>query len=206
MPLIIFNAALAFAAAASEGQAWAYVPAARDSRSLWGFEVIAPPTEGVVTLVGADRLAAVRQSELRRVFAVEIRDPQDTCADAPPADGRTAPAVPAEAHWPDAHGRIAAGPAAQGGAPAIPGVRNPWEVRDVAKSAVKEIVFACGGIVVGGEGGAVAILNGRIVKQGDSVDGFSVAGVLATGVLLERNGSCFVIPKGRPTTVAVSGG
>ena len=60
--------------------------------------------------------------------------------------------------------------------------------------------------ITGGGGGPVAILNGRIVQQGDSVGEFTVAGVLANGVLLVRNASYFVIPRGRHTTIVAAGG
>lgn len=204
--VIIFSAAFAFAASASDEEAWAYVPAARDSRSLWGIRLPVPPTERVVTVIGADRLAGVLESLPRRTFAIEIGDSQDERGDEPLSNESTVSPVPAEACWPDVHGRIAAAPINQSGTPAIPGVRNPWEIRKHARTAEREIVFECGGLVIGGEGGAVAILNGHIVKRGDLVGEFNVVRVFASGLLLGVNGSCFVIPMGRPITVAISGG
>jgi hypothetical protein len=85
-------------------------------------------------------------------------------------------------------------------------VRNPWEVRIRPKSAGKDAVFLCGGIVSGGDGGPVAFLNGRVVRKGDAVGKFSVARVLASGVLLEVDGSYYVVPCGRRTTITGAGG
>jgi len=85
------------------------------------------------------------------------------------------------------------------------GIRNPWEVRSGKKPVAKEILFECGGVVTGGEGGPVAIVNGRITRRGDLLGEFTVAGILPCGVMLERNGSFIVIPRGRPTEVVVSG-
>src|SRR5208283_5413796 len=113
MPLLIFNVVFAPAALAADGQAWAYVPAGRDSQSILGFVLPVPPAEGVVTLVRGDRLAAVRQSVPGRVFAIEISDLRDRRVDILPSYESTASAVPAEAHWPDAHGRIVVLPSEQ---------------------------------------------------------------------------------------------
>jgi hypothetical protein len=75
-------------------------------------------------------------------------------------------------------------------------------VRTHAKSSSEDSVFLCGGFVVGGEGGPVAILNGRLVKRGSTLGGFAVSGISAVGVVLERNGSFFVLPFGRRTSIA----
>jgi len=203
--LIILGAVFGPPALGSDGQALAFVPASRDTRSFEGFELLDPPSEGVVKLVGADRVVAEQHAETHRVSSIEISIPRDGDADTAPLDGSAVPGIVAKAHWPDAHGRITVGPIENGSMPAIPEIRNPWEVRVRAKVDGKDIVFDCGGIVIGGEGGAVAILNGRIVRRGDSLGEFRIAGVIPSGVALERNGSYIMIPKGRPTTVAIVG-
>jgi hypothetical protein len=110
------------------------------------------------------------------------------------------------ARWPDAQGRIFVDPSGQGIEAAPAGLRNPWEIRTLQRAVGKDIEFDCGGIIAGGEGGPVAILNGRIVRKGDSVGEFAVAGVLSNGVLLVRSASYFVIPRGQRTTVVGAGG
>jgi hypothetical protein len=69
-----------------------------------------------------------------------------------------------------------------------------------------ETAFLCGGIVAGGEGGPIAIVNGHVVRQGDTLGHFGVARVIADGVLLQRGGSYFVIPLGRRTIVSTTDG
>jgi hypothetical protein len=79
-------------------------------------------------------------------------------------------------------------------------------VRVRPKPAGNDIVFACGGIVVGGEGGPVALLNGSVVKKGDALGKFRVAGVLSGSVLLGKGGILFVIPLGKSITVSTVDG
>jgi hypothetical protein len=157
-----------------------------------------------VTLIGADPIAAPLPAEERKVFTIEIPRPPEERINPPPSAGTTAPAIPAEAYWPDAQGRIIAAAKQQVNGSKGAWIRNPWELRIVPKALGRDTVFECGGIIIGGEGGSVAILNGRISRRGDLLGGFSLVAVLANGVMLERNGSYFVIPKGRRITVTTS--
>lgn len=207
-PLFAFVvcAVLVPAVSASEGVAWTYVPAAREVRSPGSITLPDPLSESAVILVGSDPMAAAAPSGPLRVFAVEISESHPGSASAPSSQGLAALAVPVSARWPDAQGRIAAGPSGQGIEATPAGLRNPWEIRIVQRDVEKDVEFDCGGIITGGGGGPVAILNGRIVQQGDSVGEFTVAGVLANGVLLLRSASYFVIPRGRHTTIVAAGG
>jgi len=207
MPKLVLCALIWHAARASDGAAWAYVPAARDGRPFAGIAIPNAPSESVVTLLGVSPLAATARLEPRRVFAIEIQWLQDIHgADFHSLEKSTSVSIPAGALWPDAKGRIVAGLPEKGGVSKSVGIRNPWEVRIAPKDAGKDTVFVCGGIIIGGGSGPVAILNGRIARQGDFLGDFRVAGVLANGALLERNGSYFVIPKGQRTTVTTSDG
>jgi hypothetical protein len=42
------------------------------------------------------------------------------------------------------------------------------------------------------------------VKRGDAVGTFGVVGILADGVLLERGGAYFVVPRGKRTVIATA--
>jgi len=192
------------AISSSDGETWAVVPAARDGRARSAIVLPDTPSEGVVVLLGSDRASVAMESGRNRVYSVDLVDPPAGSVQTPPSPESAGPTVPAEAQWPDAHGRIVASHTALGGPSTAPGIRNPWDVRVPSGAAPKEVLFECGGIVSGGEGGRVAILNGRIVRRGDSLGEFGVAGVLASAVMLERKGSFFVIPKGRATTVAIA--
>ncbi len=196
---ILFLGAIGSARLARCESAWTYLPASIEARPLEAFAVAEAPTDKVVTVVGTNPIVAHRNLEPLRVFAVEIPLPSGELTEqALPA------AFPEGAYWPDASGRIAAVPALP--ADTHRGLRNPWEVR-VHKGAVgMETVFLCGGIVAGGDAGPIAILNGHIVRQGDALGRFGVAKVIAAGVILERNGSYFVIPRGIRTTISTVGG
>jgi hypothetical protein len=206
MPSLILTAMLGPAAPDSNEKAWSYVPAAHNAQSITGLVLSGPPTESIVTLVGTVNAAAVSATVPRDVFAFGIPSlPEGRVAPSPTRESTTR-TVPAEARWPDAQGRIVTGPSKQGSPPKIAGIRNPWEIRIYPKVVGGDTVFQCGGIITGGDGGSVAILNGRIVRRGDSLGEFSVASVVASGVMLERNGSYFVIPLGRRTTVSTADG
>jgi hypothetical protein len=184
---------------------WTYVPASLQARSLEAFAVPAETTEKVVAYVGAIAPPVAVTPNPGRVFGFDFPTPSpEETVSAQPVTA-VPRAVPNGAHWPDSGGRIAAVPPASRDAK-DPGIRNPWEVRVRRMTAPKDISFVCGGIVAGGDGGAIGILNGRIIKKGDSVGRYIVADVLPIGVLLERDGSYFVIPRGARTTITTAGG
>jgi hypothetical protein len=205
-PFIPLLAALGLSNPALGEPGWAYVPASREACTLG---VIARPflaTEGVVCLVGADQACAVAPPEPRHVLRFE-----PSVAPGYPVDGSLEPnsdhrSVPEGALWPDASGHIVAASRAAGGSLPAASRRNPWEVRAHAASRQSDTVFLFGGIITGGEGGPVALLNGRVVRRGDVLGGFSVVAVLAAGVVLESRGTCFVVPRGMRTTVTTVDG
>jgi hypothetical protein len=202
---MVFFAALSILRPSRGDSLWTYVPASLERRPLETFAIAETPTEKVVTVVGADRPAPHPHSEPLRVFSVDIPVPSPGRDDQPPPPGAAAAAFPEGAHWPDATGRIVAAPPAPTASKGAV-LRNPWEVRIHSGPAGVDTLFVCGGIVAGGEGGSVAILNGHVVRRGDTLGRFGVARIAAVGVVLERDGSYFVIPLGRRTTITFSGG
>lgn len=204
-PILLVVALFACAQASGES-AWAYVPASLDARTLEAIAVPNPSTEASVRLVGAGPAGLEPPVELHRVVAVDIYPPQAADNDGRPSVGSTECAVPEGALWPDSRGRIAAVLPDPSGPAKGEVIRNPWEVRIHSKSAGNDTVFACGGIVVGGEGGPVALLNGSVVKRGAASGEFRVIGVLSNGVLLGRGGLFFVIPLGKSVTVSTVDG
>lgn len=199
---VLLAAALFITARVSAESTWAYVPSSLDARSLGTLVVSQPPTEAVVSLIGDVPAHRCSPLEERRVFSISIpgRD-EDQNAGHRQTELAASP-IPEGARWPDSSGRIIA----SSEVPVIPskstGVRNPWEVRIHAKSASAETVFMYGGVVAGGIGGPVAILNGHLVKRGDILGDFQVAGILSNIVLLSRCGVVFVLPLGRCTTIS----
>jgi len=161
--------------------AWTYVPASHDGRALDSYAIADVPTDRVVTVVGAAPRGAHRGMEPLRVFALEFPVPSGVDHEqAMPVESRDE--YPEGARWPDASGRIAAPPSSPNDRSR--GLRNPWEVRIHAGPAGADSVFLCGGVVVGGDGGPIAFVNGRVVRKGDALGRFAVARVLAAGVVL----------------------
>ncbi len=158
-----------------------------------------PESFGMITVVGSTMEEGARDGAPPRVFAVEVADMR---AEVAAAAGVTEHEIPRNVRWPDAHDRIEAGLAGDAAGRGAPGARNPWEVRPRPKGTAAETVLFCGGVIEGDGVDPVAILNGRVVRRGDAVGAFSVEGVAATGVVLERNGAFFMIPLGRRTTLS----
>jgi hypothetical protein len=182
---------------------WALVPSSREARSLDSFAVPEAPTEKVVSYVGPISSPSVQGEPLPTLsFGIPAQAEKRTGA----AQGPKAPqyAIPEGAHWPDSDGRIAAPPAVAREGPIAPGMRNPWEVRAHGASQRMDTVFVFGGVVAGGDGGPVGILNSHIVRLGDSLGIYRVAGILGKGLVLEAAGSYFVVPRGARTIISAA--
>jgi hypothetical protein len=67
-----------------------------------------------------------------------------------------------------------------------------------------DTVFVFGGLVAGGDGGPVGILNSHVVRPGDLLGSYRVAGILAKGLVLEADGSYFVVPRGARTIISAA--
>jgi hypothetical protein len=197
---------IAAARFARADSAWTLVPASLGTRSLETVAVADAPTEDAVVVVGVGLKDSAPPSDPLNVVAIDIPTASRASEGKTTAIESSARALPEGAHWPDADGRIGAVQAANEDAPQALDIRNPWEVRVHGAFIGTDTVFLCGGIVAGGAGGPIAILNGHIVKQGDTLNRYRVGQVMADGVLLEKNGSYFVIPRGRRTTIAAVDG
>jgi lipoprotein-anchoring transpeptidase ErfK/SrfK len=182
---------------------WALVPASRESRSLDSFTVPEVPTEKVVRYVGSAPSSS-RNSVLLPTVSFGISAQAERRSDTPQTAKAAQYAIPEGAHWPDSDGRITAPPAVLREGPIASGVRNPWEVRADGASQRMDTVFVFGGVVAGGDGGPVGILNSHIVRPGDSLGIYRVAGILAKGLVLETGGSYFVVPRGARTTISAA--
>ena len=200
--LLLLGAAVAPSGYPSGEGALAFVAAAEDAPAVGTLALPLSLDDSVVRLVATRSLAGPSSPRAGRVQSVPIPVPESPppATDAPPRMAETP--FPPEARWPDSRGRIAL-PSAEAAPPA--GVMsNPWVVRIARKLLERQTVFECGGSIIGGEGGPVAILNGRNVRPGDSLGEFRVVQIHAEGVLFERGGSFFVIPGGRRATVSVA--
>jgi hypothetical protein len=156
----------------------------------------------VIRLVDVIPSNAIRSTVARRVFAFDITKPADCTRGVTLIAGEEP--IPAESHWPDSHDRITVGPPERGNMQVGAGIRNPWEVRVHSRSPEEETVLTCGGIIGAGDGNSVALLNGRLLRRGETLGEFNIAWVRANEVVLERNGTYLVIPRGRRVTVTTT--
>jgi hypothetical protein len=186
-------------ASAQDEVRWADVPASPGASRVGFLSVPYAPTEGDVRLVEA----APQSNEMTRkpvpVFSVELE--ASSGSHLPAKD--TAPDYPDGTRWPDSFGRIEAVLTKPGIAPLGGSVRNPWQGRVNPKSKGSENAFQCNGLIIGGEGGSIAFLNGRIVKRGDDVGKFRVSGIFAEGVVVESAALYFMIPVLRRTSISI---
>jgi len=199
---ILLAAVFCVAARVSGESTWTYVPSSPDARSLGTLAVSQPLNEAVVRLIGANPATRGPVLEALRVYSIEMPN-SDKFRDTehPPKEPSASP-IPEGARWPDSSGRIMAALQEPAGRASESAIRNPWEVRILAKLASTETVFACGGVVLGGSEGPIAIVNGHLVKRGDALGVFRVASILSNVVLLARGALVFVLPLGRSTTIS----
>jgi hypothetical protein len=193
--------ALGIAPGAFAAPGYAYVPASLETHVLGFLSIPEAPSEHEIVFVGTPK-APPPAIAPRRVFAFGIaahaeRDAEPNAAPKPERSG-----VPSRAQWPDAGGHIVVADP-RGSDPAGEGGANPWVSRERTRHAPHSLTFTCGGIIIGGDLGPIALVNGRIVKRGDTLGSFSVAGVSREGAVLEWGGSLYVIPMGRVTTVTL---
>lgn len=189
---------LVFATVDSGQEIWAFEPAQRNVSFANGIEIAGPISGNVIKVVGS--VATVGR---RRLAVLSFGIPRLT------NDGdhhelkraSNVAEIPSDAIWPNADGTINSFPRNGGALAGVAQSRNPWERRVAKRPHEETAIFSCGGAIVGGSGGNIAILNGRIVRRSDIVGEFRVATILAAGVVLDRNGSLFVIPLGRRVTI-----
>jgi hypothetical protein len=174
---------------------WAYLPALRENPTLGVVEVPGPLDESAIRLVGRSAAGAEAASPASPVLALAVgawKGPEGSLSTFPP-----------DARWPGADGRIVL----QGPLPVAraSGLRNPWEIRAARTAAERESAIECGGTIIGGDGGPVAIVNGHPARRGDSLGDFRVVKIRPEGILLERQGAFIVVPSGRRAIVIVPG-
>ncbi len=186
---------------------WAPVAADPHRVALEGIVIPTPPGPEVVRLVGTPvGPEAALSKPVWRMADTAWASPAagGAAATVPARRGEPEVAVPADAIRLESSDRLygEAGPA--GGTAPSAAPRNPWEVRWAVRPKATHYALACGGILVGGEGGPVAWVNGRVVRRGDRLGPFRVEGVRREAVLLELRGVRYLLPRGRTATIALT--
>jgi hypothetical protein len=184
--------------AAQCGPIWAYVPADRGAPQTGSIETAYPQLENVVKVIG--EVATIERPNLP-VNSFAIPEPVEGGSDESQKAGPDESAIPANAFWPKANDTITFVPPVVREPSGVTRIRNPWESRVGKRSHNDSTVLSCGGIIVGGNGGNIAMLNGHIVKRGDIIGRFVIDRVLPAAVVLDRDGAPFVIPLGRHVTI-----
>lgn len=180
---------------------WATVPAIPNSQSLGRIRTPMQFPDNLICNVESADSSAGAARELSSFGGSEITNRND------PAFRETdlvEPPVPLNALWPDKNGTIVVTPLnVRNGAFEC---RNPWEICSSGLSNHDASTLKSGGTVVGGAGGAVAFVNGRIVRRGDVIGVFEVLSVLPIGIVFKGGGVFFVVPRGRCVVVKSADG
>jgi hypothetical protein len=157
-----------------------------------------PSADGLVRLIAPTAPPPASQP---RVFVVNIEDLKRSDSIDQKSNDRLTRAIPLDTLWPDGNGIVVlpAQNCENGVNKSLQ--RNPWEICRPVSAAGNGFKFLCGGVIIAGAANGVAILNGRIVKQGDELGVFEVAGVAPAGVILRKKSALFVIPRGCNVTV-----
>jgi hypothetical protein len=185
---------------------WAPVAADPYRTALEGIAIPASPGPEVVRLVGSPtREGPAPPKPVWRMSDREWAAPAaESAAGAVAAHGRESEiAAPADAIRLDSSDRVYGEASPAGGVQPLGTPRNPWEVRWAVRPKATRFLLACGGILVGGDGGPVAWVNGRVVRRGDRLGPFRVGGVQREAVLLELRGARYLLPRGRTATIAL---
>jgi hypothetical protein len=180
------------------GSMWAFVPEQRDASFVGEINVPSTPSTVAITIVGPSKTTKWND---QRVLNFSFPNLEDGVAQEAKSKRTNNSIIPPDANWPKLDGTI--GPVLHAGNDTIgrPADRNPWTVRTINGTHSEAFVVKCGGVIIGGAGGDVALLNGSIVREGDLISGFAVGVVTLIGVVLKRNGSSFVVPLGRNVTI-----
>jgi hypothetical protein len=196
---LIFLLALVPAARPAPAEpSWAWVSASDPARAVAAVPVEPAPGEEVVRLISAAGVAPLEAAHSRPVVAIALPGLDDEPV--PAARPGPAESIPGEALWPDRDGVIAAAPLT-----ATAAERNPWESRAKVKAKGRQSSFLFGGYIAGGPGGPVALVNGRGLRPGEDLDGFTVSRIAAAGVVLARGGALYVLPPWRRVVIELPG-
>ena len=189
MTALLLGVSLRFARGADA--AYAFVPAAAASSSAGALEIPRAASEGDVVLVGHPDIRPAQDSVRPRVIAFGIGETLGEAGHPAPAAG-----APPGTLWPDPSGRVSV-PRPEAQADSEGDSPNPFLPRGRHRPAPSEAVFACGGVIVGGDAGPLAFMNRRTVRAGDVLGSFRVRSVVREGVVLEVQGSLVMVPVAR---------
>jgi len=201
---MFFAVAVASRAAAADSY-WATVPADPAARRIETLVVASAPGEETVRLLNGDVPAPQPPPEAGRVVAIDIGLQSGPPLEAGKGGAAEATPIPDNAIWPSPDGKIAEVVVGAEADAAKAGIRNPWAVRVHASPASHDVSFFCGGVIDGGPGGPVALLNGHIVTSGATVSGFRVAQIASGAAIVGLRGVSYVLPVGRHVVIETAG-
>jgi hypothetical protein len=176
---------------------WGYVDDTGGARSLETLKVKESISERIIVLVGKDSESSSAGLDRYPVVAIDTDSVERADSDSLSNSERMAVPALREVIWPDKDDRILVVKPESLAVPSTSVPRNPWERESDKAHLSTSMEFSCGGIVIGGESGPVALLNSRIVRVGDILQGFNVREIVQEGVVLGFYASCCMVPKGR---------
>ncbi|HEY1792956.1 MAG TPA: hypothetical protein VGG34_08550 [Opitutaceae bacterium] len=103
--------------------------------------------------------------------------------------------------WPDAAGELHV--SIKGSGFTQPSVaRNPWLPEQAKEAKSRSFRVYCGAVIVGkARGQAAALIDGRILRENDTLKDFRIAEITGKGAVIEINGARFGLPVRRETSI-----
>ena len=178
----------------------------RLGHAQWGDAHHTAASELSVTLIG-EKIPVVEESIVVRPTTLIPLPVEPTTTTPPPAKPTTTarrqdPPIPDGTLRPDANGQILLTKRhAVELTSASDGLRNPWGIRIAPASSITDYQMQLQGAVAGPK--PVVIINGQNLTRGERIGIFTLAEIRRDSVLLEYDGSFFLISEGRKVTVRI---
>ncbi len=181
---------------------WSYVTYSGETVSPAILKVPEAVSERIVVFLGEDDESTPSRLGLGPVVAIDT-DSIERRNQGRPTQAKEIPDPSlAGILWPGKDDQIVAKRSGTADGRSADGSRNPWMRLSEVGSRPTDSRFSCGGVVISGEAGPIAILNGSVVREGATLGGFVVRRIGQEGVVLERSSALYMVPKGKRAIIA----
>lgn len=182
---------------------WSYVTHSSVIGSSDLLKVPEAISEGIVVFVGGDTRSNPSSLGECSVVAIDTDSVERGNQDRPTQTKENSDLPSSGIMWPDKDDKIVGAKTSSADGRSADRSRNPWKRLMSLGNQPSASRFSCGAVVIGGETGPIAILNGRVVRTGVTLGGFVVSRIVQQGVVLERSSALYMVPEGRSAIITL---